>query len=250
MKRGVKILDSFPIDLFLEIFSRLPSKSIARFRCLWKLWGSMLHRQYFTELFLTRSWARPRLLFILEGHHECSVFSSPQLQNPYGKSSSSLVVSAGFHMKSAYLRGFTSGLIYCYDLTERGYKVLNPSTGRCASMPKLTSGLTSYLGFDPIDKQFKLLSISYCSWSDEIDDHSILTLGTGEMTWRKIQCPLTYDLNSREICINGVLYYLAHKTSKEIEEIPLIVCFDVRTEKFKFIELEDWFFYDATLINY
>ncbi|CAG7907709.1 unnamed protein product [Brassica rapa] len=39
----------------MEIFTRLPSKAMARCRCACKLWSSMLRRQDFTELFLTKS---------------------------------------------------------------------------------------------------------------------------------------------------------------------------------------------------
>ncbi|ESQ33743.1 hypothetical protein EUTSA_v10009341mg, partial [Eutrema salsugineum] len=227
-----KIPDSIPIDLSLEIFSRLPSKSIARFRCLSKLWGSMLHRQHFTELFLTRSWALPRLLIILEGNRECSVFSSPQLQDPYGKSSF-VVVSADFHDAVVPV-------------------IVNPTTRQYASLPELTNSsrykaFDNFLGFHPIDKQFKVLSMPYPEFCN---DNRILTLGTGEMSWRKIQCPLTHFPYPQGICINGVLYYLANRTSDVIGEMPslVIVCFDVRSEKFKFIEAEKCFY--ATLINY
>ncbi|XP_020866667.1 putative F-box protein At5g42430 isoform X1 [Arabidopsis lyrata subsp. lyrata] len=140
MNRGENS-DSIPIDLILEILSRLPSKSIARFRCLSKLWGSMLRQPYFTELFLTRSSARPRLLIGIRSQNgEFSFFSTPHPQNPYGKSS--LVVTADFHMKfSEDMRPVfccvTSGLIYfssmriSKDENEDEVPVLcNPITGQ------------------------------------------------------------------------------------------------------------------------
>ncbi|ESQ33744.1 hypothetical protein EUTSA_v10009932mg [Eutrema salsugineum] len=263
MNRREEIQDTISFDLFLEIFSRLPSKSITRFHCVSKQWGSMLHSQYFTELFLTRSWARPHLLIILERNRECSVFSSPQLQHPYGKSS--LVVSADFHIKfsgdmwSTYFRRvLTSGLIYFSNIRfpEKkgadavGPVIFNPTTRQYATLPKLeTDGmLRSFLGFDPIDKQFKVLVMAsgpLCSI-----DHRILTLETRKLGWRKIQCPLTYFPYPQGIFINGVLYYLADCTSDVIGEVPslMIVCFDVRSQNFKFIEVEECFC--AILINY
>ncbi|CAL9216908.1 unnamed protein product, partial [Arabidopsis halleri] len=56
-------------DLFLEIFSRLPTYSVGRSRCVSKQWASILGRQDFTELFLTKSSTRPRLLFALQPYH-------------------------------------------------------------------------------------------------------------------------------------------------------------------------------------
>ncbi|CAN8285499.1 unnamed protein product [Cochlearia groenlandica] len=83
-----------PNDLIIEILSRLPAKSIARFHCVSKLWKSMLVTPCFTKLFLTRSSSRPRLLFVVESLDDWCFMTSPQPQphnNPYDKSFSSLV---------------------------------------------------------------------------------------------------------------------------------------------------------------
>ncbi|ESQ33696.1 hypothetical protein EUTSA_v10009314mg, partial [Eutrema salsugineum] len=232
---------------------KIRSKSAAaRFRSLSKLWGSMLHRLYFTELFLTRSCARPRLLFALrqDGEREWSFFSSPQLQNPYKKSS--LVESADFHVKFSndmwppvdfFFRGLTSGFIY-FPRTQISAKkgwslagpvIFNPRTRQYVSLPKLGTDSDYFLGFDPIDKEFKVLSVAE-------NNNRILTLGTGEMVWRKVQC-------GGGICINGVLYYLAEtfRDTTEPYDDYAIVSFDVKSEKYKFIELK---YFKAKLINY
>ncbi|XP_023633357.1 putative F-box protein At2g16220 [Capsella rubella] len=107
-----------PTDLYFEIFSRSPPKSIARSRCVSKLWKSMLSSPSFKELFLTRSWARPRLLFAIKRSHEWRFFSSPQY--PYDDEKSSLQVAAtDLHVKlsgkslykSTCMCSFTSGLL-------------------------------------------------------------------------------------------------------------------------------------------
>jgi len=91
----------------MEILSRLPLKSLARFHCVSKLWASMFGSPYFKNLFLTRSSAKPRLLFALvekgdvkeESCGVWSFFSSLQLDNLYEESSSTLVAAAEFHGK-------------------------------------------------------------------------------------------------------------------------------------------------------
>ncbi|KAL1205014.1 putative F-box protein [Cardamine amara subsp. amara] len=254
-------LDSIPTDLILEIFSRLPAKSVARFRCLSKLWWSMLSRPYFTNWFLTRSSARPRLLFVVEGDCEWLLSSTSQPENPYGKSS--LVVAADFHLKFSEDRKFAkrsdcsyvSGLIHFHkmwiDYNTGALSALsvicNPSTGQYATLPELRTkkDSASFLGFDPIDKQFKVLIMTDTYDTDSV--HHILTLGTDTASWRKIQCPLGHVTVGEGICINGVLYYLAENYGGRV-----IVCFDVRSEKFKFIDTE-WFsddLYGIELINY
>lgn len=73
--------NTIPTELIIEILSRLPVKSIGRCRCVSKLWASTLRLPYFTELFITRSSARPHLLFINREKGKLLFLSSPQPQN-------------------------------------------------------------------------------------------------------------------------------------------------------------------------
>ncbi|XP_023644420.1 putative F-box protein At1g30920 [Capsella rubella] len=157
--------DSIPIDLIPDILSRLPEKSIARFQCVSKLWRSLLLKPYFTELFMTRSSSRPRLLIGVKQDSEWFLFSSPQPQNP-----SSLVVSADFHKKMSFDSiynddcSYASGMLYfpnirtSYEDGDAMHAICNPSTGQYAILPEprgTNRGGRGFLGFDPIGKQFK-----------------------------------------------------------------------------------------------
>ncbi|KAF8083773.1 hypothetical protein N665_0753s0011 [Sinapis alba] len=92
------ISDSIPIELNLEILS-IPSKSIARFRCMSKQWESKLGIPYFKDLFLAKSLSQQRLLFGIEEKNLWSIFSLPENLSPHEKLSSSLAVTPEFHMK-------------------------------------------------------------------------------------------------------------------------------------------------------
>ncbi|CAA7059243.1 unnamed protein product [Microthlaspi erraticum] len=257
-------MSSIPIDLIVEIFLRLPSKSVARFRCVSKQWGSILYRPDFTELFLTRSSALPRLLFVVKfDRGDFHLFSSLQPQNPYGKQSS-LLVTADFRMKfNRYLFlslcQYASGLIYflhertkirdkwrSHEERDVLHAICNPSTGQYAVLPELKRDRCTdfFLGFDPIDKQFKVLSIVAYRFSD----NRILTLGPEELRWRKIHSPLTHRPLSQGICIDGVLYYLSRRTDDDTSYA--VVCFDVRSENFKFLDEEVFPSSCPILINY
>ncbi|ESQ30526.1 hypothetical protein EUTSA_v10012205mg [Eutrema salsugineum] len=263
--------DSIPIDLVNEILSRLPAKSIARFHCVSKLWSSMILRPYFTDLFLTRSSARPPCLLFavqldVDGDEWC-FFTSSQPQNPYDEESSSLVVTADRHMQflgdNTWLEtcGYASGLIcFCrHRPDDKRTLIFNPSTGQYTSLPipKKWIYLRSYLGFDPIEKQFKVLSIRdpNPNYDEKGFQYEILTLGTRNVLWRKIHCPLNHFPNrsSEGICINGILYYLGEYifSDKAYERRYVLVCFDVRSEKFKFIN-RDFIYggYHPELVNY
>ncbi|XP_020869783.1 F-box only protein 12-like [Arabidopsis lyrata subsp. lyrata] len=255
-------MNSIPNYLIYEILSRLSAKSVARCPCVSKEWRSILARQDFTELFLTRSKARPRLLIGVrqQDGDQCSFYTTPQPQDPYEKPS--LVVTADFHIKlskgiSQYNCSYASGLIY-YSIRSKDEDekrvICNPLTGQYVILPELRVGhsysytMFSYLMFDPIDKEFKVLFMNLNRYTAyNYVDHYILTLGSGKLRWRKIQCPFTHELFEGRICINGVLYYSAEHSDSDGRRSCVLVCFDVRSEKFKFIGARNCHY---QLINY
>ncbi|XP_019095769.1 PREDICTED: putative F-box protein At1g33020 [Camelina sativa] len=121
--------------------------------------------------------------------------------------------------------------------------ICNPLTGRYVSLPKLRTNKQSrsFLGFDPVDKQYKVLLMNGIVNYETV--HHILTLEAGIMRWRVIQCPFTHKPFGKGICINWVLYYLAEPTDKSSN---VIVCFDVKSENFKFIKAKCFY----QLVNY
>ncbi|XP_010513705.2 PREDICTED: LOW QUALITY PROTEIN: putative F-box protein At2g16220 [Camelina sativa] len=266
MKRKSSSPISLINDLILEILSRLPSKSVARFHCVSKLWDSMLGSPYFKELFLTRSSANQRLLFAVHERGVWSFFSSADAEF---SSSTTLVADAEFYVKfspkelkiynllySGDIRkiscGYASGLLYMYgDRYEARPLICNPITGRYAILPDRYTFRRAYsfFGFDPIDKQHKALSMAYPFGPGH---HKVLTFGDGDIRWRKVKNSVRHDINSDGVCINGVLYYLGDSKSctnddHVITSDYVIVCFNLRSEKFTFINVE---FVCTQLINY
>ncbi|CAA7044451.1 unnamed protein product [Microthlaspi erraticum] len=84
------------------------------------------------------------------------------------------------------------------------------------------------------------------------DQHKVLTLGTGgKPSWRMIKCSIPHYTLMEPICINGVLYYISIKWSTKTCGI---VCFDVRSESFSFMEAKGSLNGDlltgGTLLNY
>ncbi|EOA36904.1 hypothetical protein CARUB_v10011455mg [Capsella rubella] len=153
------------------------------------------------------------------------------------------VIATDYHQTGFYenwcMQSFQSvhGFIYLNNRRRKGKGkidrvsvIWNPSTGQQIPLPKLgvrNCHSKSFLGYDPIEKQFKVLCIT------SFKEHHVLRLGTGgEHLWRKIECSFPHYPLKRTyaICTNGVLYY---KNSKNT-----IVCFDVRYETFSFIEIK------------
>ncbi|XP_010419133.1 PREDICTED: F-box protein At2g16450-like [Camelina sativa] len=213
--------------LILEILSRLPSKSVARFHCVSKLWDSMLGSPYFKELFMTRSSAKQRLLFAIHENGVWSFFSSPQ-------SSSTLVADAEFHVKFSpkdlkisycadirkFSCGYASGLLYMYgDRYEARPVKCNPIIGRYAILPNRYTYRRAYsfFGFDPIDKQHKALSMAYPFGPGH---HKILTFGDGDMMITNTLQPVEIQCFGEEVknCCS-VLTFLNHVEDLDVNDI-------------------------------
>ncbi|ESQ28783.1 hypothetical protein EUTSA_v10019719mg [Eutrema salsugineum] len=194
-------LETIPIDLIIKILSKLPAKPIARCRCVSKLWA-IKGNPYFTDMFMTMSCARPQLLFSLRKSREVVFFSSPQVGN---LDENSCLVAANHLMKfpidfSSKIRGPVNGLM-C--LTNFQYGRKGNGDG------------------------------------DIIRKHQVLTLGTQKLSWRTIECCISYQYPCENdgICINGVLYYPVMVIGPP--NGYALICFDVRSEKFRGVNIPE-----------
>ncbi|XP_020882497.1 F-box protein At3g49450-like [Arabidopsis lyrata subsp. lyrata] len=246
------------IDLVVDILSRLPAKSVARFRCVSKKWNSLLRSPYFTNLYLRRSPARPRLLITFQAEGKWSFFSSPQYLIS-DQNSNLVVVDNHMDVPKDYSFGVCEpvcGLLCTKDEWVLSRKrdarmmICNPSTGESKSLPKVRSRrgkVVTYMGYDPIEKEYKVLCMTICQrpFKFKAEEHQVLTLGTGKLKWRMLECPEAhYPYYHGSVCINGVLFYIAKNSeSRECR----IVSFDMKDEKFKFIPIQAQL---STLINY
>ncbi|XP_018468804.1 F-box protein DOR-like isoform X2 [Raphanus sativus] len=154
------------------------------------------------------------------------------------------VVSANYHTRfpceySSKITGPLRGLVCITH--PRKYKkmaqvICNPSTGQSLRLPNLKTRdllVKTFLGFDPIGKQFKLLSMTARD-RENSEEPQVLTLGLRNLAWRKIECSISHlYLQIDWICVNGVIYYVAVLNGPP--RGMKIVCFDVRSEKFSFI---------------
>ncbi|CAA7049614.1 unnamed protein product [Microthlaspi erraticum] len=130
--------DTIPSDILIDIFFRLLGKSIARFRCVSKLWASIPSLPGFTELFLTKSLARPRLLFAIQVGKELLFFSSPQPQNP--AENSTLLATRYKRFPKTFPSRITPPL-YGLLLLRGDALVCNPVTGESITLPEVKTSV-------------------------------------------------------------------------------------------------------------
>ncbi|KAF8115173.1 hypothetical protein N665_0029s0019 [Sinapis alba] len=233
-----------PDDLIFDILLRLHVKCIARCRCVSKLWGSILDRQDFTDQYLKRSSSRPQLLFAFHNSGKVFFYSAPQNQ----EDDNSSPITASYHMSFPVNRvkdiySPISGLVCVKDeRILKGMKtpvtvwvICNPSTGQSFTLPRMKTRnnkfvVRSFFGYDPVEKQFKVLSMTTFSRGKRdlsiSKEHQVLTLQTGKLTWRMIECGLPHHPRINSICINGVLYYIAKNGTDSSTYVHTLINFN------------------------
>ncbi|CAF2187172.1 hypothetical protein BRARA_G02576 [Brassica rapa] len=253
-----------PLDLQIEILSRLPSKSVVRFMLVSKSWQEIISSKSFIRL---RSLTQPlRFLLALHdrdnqtGRLSCSFFSSSSL------SSSSPLISTTFLSRITFpLRRASYPSYYVNGLINVGEIICNPCTGKTISLPKLVKTTATskprlarrFFGYDPVNNQYKVLCITPDLAGHatlEFNHYQIFTLGAKPKTWRFIDCGIPHGIWCNGLCIDGFVYYIA---STDVGMMCLMR-FDLNSEKFNIYarvseEMKALYFHhngSRTLINY
>ncbi|XP_010501225.1 PREDICTED: F-box/LRR-repeat protein At2g40920-like [Camelina sativa] len=212
-----------PMDVVVEILKRLPTKSLMRFKCLSKLWSSLLCSRYFSSLFLTgQTRPRPRLYICLadlyKDHKNVILSSAPDTTKP----SSSYVVDRNLTIPrmGGYISQNLLGFM-CYTFWRKP-RICNPATRQLFTLPAVKSSIIPrgvikkiayyYFGHNPLNDQYKVI----CSIAPNLTtmpEHWVFVLTPQGGSWKKVAptpsdfCP--YTPVHRGQSVNGVIYYLA-----------------------------------------
>ncbi|EOA15713.1 hypothetical protein CARUB_v10006546mg, partial [Capsella rubella] len=213
-----------------------------------KRWLSIIRDKDFTELYLTRASTRPRLLFIVH-LRDIHSFISRSLEDP-----NSDCYRATLTPKPDSRYWFSPpvrGLICCF----KGNQVLvgNPSTGQFVSLPKVKTIKEikdwSYLffGYDPVNDLYKVLCMTnpYGPFFRDglrkvigTEEYQVFTLRAKE-EWRMIECKHDHRVRgcpeSKGICMNGVVYYVA----KLDRPTKCPISFNLASEEFNVIKFPE-----------
>ncbi|KAG7594451.1 F-box associated interaction domain [Arabidopsis thaliana x Arabidopsis arenosa] len=241
-RRRSQSLPEIPMDVVTEILTRLPSKTLMRFKCVSKLWSSLIHSPYLTSRFLTVPSQR---IYICLSHYEDYRRSEILSLAPCATSpSSSFVVD---HDLTIQNRGGQILQNLCGFMSHTFMKKLrmyNPTTRQLVTFPTIKlkpktsapdrSRWCYYFGHDPVNKQYKVLcSVGVPSMSS---DHWVFDLKPGG-SWKKVTLPpadFYPHLPLRQgLSLNGVIYYLAMIDWYNY----VVVSFDIRSEEFKMIQV-------------
>ncbi|XP_010431577.1 PREDICTED: putative F-box protein At1g32420 [Camelina sativa] len=245
-RRRVKKLseDAIPIPLdvlTVDILSKLPVKSLARFQCVSKLWSSVI-----TDLIKTRNLTQPRLLLVFQPDllSQCLYFSSytypdPNTNQTFISADKEREISCGFNCR---LYQYVNGLICCLSNSKQ-FAIYNPTTKQSLLLPKVVyDGMTfvdGLFGYDPVENQYKVFSLVRVYNVEPEYTCQVFTLGgPKEQQWRNINIKDNFTprcTSERSVCINGIIYYRSVRN--------VLGTFDVRFERFDCIQMPE------TLLN-
>ncbi|CAH2078455.1 unnamed protein product [Thlaspi arvense] len=243
--------ENIPVDIVIEILTRLPPKSLMRFKSVSRLWSSVICSQYFTNRFLKAS-SPPRIyLWLGFGSKRVLLSSSASPDSDGTVTMSSFVVGQDLTipaMEGYHVSHVLRGLMCCTN--RKSAQIYNTTTRQLVILPDIEESniiaenheskrVVYRIGHDPVLDQYKVFCTVSKRGSDRVGgklvtcmpEHWVLLLGERDVSsrWRKIpsRCPPHHVLR-QGLTINGRMhYYLALSLLSSF----VLVSFDISSEE-------------------
>jgi F-box interacting protein len=246
---SLTMLKWLPKEIIItEILSRLPVKSLMRFRCVSKAWCSLISTPRFIATHLknyslSNSQHQP-YIFVCHNRTSHTLLLYPSYQEIeqkgdfFANPSDRIELDDPFnHKYSLHLVGSSNGLLCLANMTfnnESGLCVLwNPSIQKAISLPKpntLQSHQTFGFGYEPMTDDYKLVRLMNL---DDCPLVEIYTLRTG--IWRFITAPdprYTMKYWSSSVLVCGALHWVTHTPRHQGAFCNVIMSFNMKDEAF------------------
>lgn len=225
-----------PKHLQREIMSRLPLKSLMKFKCVSKNWETTIREKHFEALHFLQSKTRPRVLFAFCRYQDFLFHSVYQEEEPSLSSGQQQVRISNepFPEISAPIRG-----LFCLQSSAK-VVICNPGKRKFRILPDFGEhkvySIESSFGYDEVTKVFKVLCTTLPIVGKYLVglEHYVITVGSGEESWRTIECKLLHRRVTSSLCIGGVIYYGASLLGNHKS---VVMSFNVATEEFTVIDL-------------
>ncbi|KAM0915054.1 hypothetical protein ACQ4PT_011089 [Festuca glaucescens] len=180
-----------PEEMLVEIFSRLPAKSVRRFPCLSRSWAATLTLAPFVDLHLNQANHRPlSKLFATMAHLSANNWSAEVLTKP------------------------CHGLVLLHRPPHNGHCVYKPSTGELLPLPdseerKQRTGVSYGLGYCPATMEYKVVRLFI--YGDSTPRCEVLTLDVSAHWSAVAQKPPWCAARSPAVFYDGYLHFLIKK---------------------------------------
>ncbi|KAI3456392.1 hypothetical protein Pfo_013055 [Paulownia fortunei] len=213
-----------PSEITFEILSWLPVDSLLRFKCICKLWSSIIQDRKFIDMHMSRAIGG----WVYKTTSE-NLSASPEEQK-YVTCCRGLVLERQFGEK---------------------YRLRNPSTRKILDLPEPSEDVmcSVRMCYIPSTSELKLV-YPYSKQGNVSGGCKILTVGT-DATWRTLDLHFSCKLrNDRvETKILEEVYYIIRLPKSVGTCDPKIVCLELEKEQFSRIKIPHNFFLDWTRVG-
>ncbi|CAH2033658.1 unnamed protein product [Thlaspi arvense] len=252
-RRRRRCTPEIPMDVMVEILTKLPVKSLMRFKCVSNLWSSLICSQYFSKRFLMVP-SRPCLYMCvsdLSDYRNSVILSlAPDTCTP-----SSFVVDHDLTMEcfvTQNLHGFM-----CYTFLGKP-RIYNPATRQLVTLPAIRPGegknnLHFCFGYDPVNDQTVSL-IEYGGKANVLDythlgDKGMMDLWVLEDAGNKEWSRKTLVLQPSQLHLvnNNIITFKVKGTTQsgKVFFVPAVFsspfhvfCYDLQSNDMRKIELK------------
>ncbi|KAL2935974.1 F-box protein CPR1 [Bienertia sinuspersici] len=243
-------------ELWMEIFSKLPAKTLVRSRCVCKSWRSMIDNPSFISMHITRFKNNFNKHFLLsfETHNS---FDDDQFElkirvRTMGKfRKREQILGLTFSADDYHIdyKGYVDGLLLFgrYYVGSYDLFLLNPSIRKSIVLPQIPSSpagrAETVIGFDPVKNDYKVVMILFpIRLVDHTFPDSIMVYEFRIGEWRfntGLEIPHEWFLGEN-VLTKGVVHWLSFNLFLQLplpKNYTHIVSFNFGTETFSYTEL-------------
>ncbi|MFS7926626.1 putative F-box domain-containing protein [Helianthus anomalus] len=259
----------FPSEIMYDILSRMPVKSLARFRCVSKLWCSYINDSYLETMHAKRAAVNdPTLIMLHNSEYPNSLCTLSYLDYKEETDTCTLQVrkktpvmdfSCMCPNYKKRILGSCNGLLYSTKFSLKyntsTFVVIHPLRRECYKLPPIKIPLhlqhetkprlsvkdhSSGLGYDDSTNTFKLVCIVEVkpTVNDKLVDLWTMVHVLGTDLWRKIPQVPSYRVVGRGVFANGCLHWLTSNGYHDYCDPYLkrpVISFDMGKEEFGLI---------------
>ncbi|XP_043693196.1 F-box protein CPR1-like [Telopea speciosissima] len=243
---AMEIKKNLPEDIIVEILSRLPVKSLLRFKCVCKPWCALIINPTFIKMHLNRSLARNNyennLIFVSDNLYSFDSLHSFDLDVA---SEQQLLVTLDHHQPdflecSSRIWGSCNGLLCIADDIDFPVFFWNPSTRRHHKIPNTPIEISDCshdfefvygFGYDPITDDYKLVRIALSEYDYFISEVQVYSLKTN--LWKRIaDMPFSLIMGNENcgVLANSALHWIGIRKRDPDTCSTIIGSFDLQDE--------------------
>ncbi|OMO64709.1 hypothetical protein COLO4_31895 [Corchorus olitorius] len=232
------MMANLPLDLIATILSRLPVKYLLCFRCVSKLWRSLIDDPDFINLHLRHSLKYHTNHTLILKNSDLHVADTACL-GPFTKLEHPLMS----YNHGVKILGSCNGLLCIRNIVE-DMAIWNPYTRKHHVLPSLSSCNVYVYGFghDPVTDDYKVVKIMQSGGNyGKATDSEVKVCSLKRNGWRKIQ-DIPYALSFPKVngvFAGGALHWVM--TQKvQLSEDNMIIALDLGAEIFKEVPLPEY----------